>query len=559
MVGYKKYFFRVLFIVLILNFSFSYGQIEIDTLKGKTYKELLIIISKKETLNEKNNYSDYFIKRAKKEKDNKSISLGYYVKALLLDDEIMLKYCDSIIDLTLSNGDYTYLVGAYQLKGDFFYKKKDYKRALNNYIKVSFFARKYKNESQIFSSNYNIGILKRKIGDKEEALKLYQENYFYAKRHIDKISTNDYLTSITAISNIFNDMNLPDSSSYYNRIGIRESKRLNENDYFNHFSLNEGVSYYYKKEYLQAIDYLEKYIPYYERKKTMENLSLAYYYCGKAYLEIKKENKAISYFKKLDTVFQKTQKIYHISRNGYEHLISYYKKKEDLNNQLIYINQLIKVDSILHSDDIYINRKIFKEYDIPKLAAEKKVILKKMQEKNYLHRTSMFFGSIIILTLIFFVILQNRKRKLYKKRFEDVLIENKIIPKVYQSSKSKINIPEDIEKHILTELVLFEETKEFVSNQITLNSLAKKLKTNSSYLSKVVNYHKNDSFSAYLSSLRIEYIIDKLKTNTNIRKFTIKAIAEEAGFNNSESFSKSFYKIKGIKPSYFMKELNNLK
>jgi tetratricopeptide (TPR) repeat protein len=87
-------------------------------------------------------------------------------------------------------------------KNPYFYKKKDYKRALNNYIKVSFFARKYKNESQIFSSNYNIGILKRKIGDKEEALKLYQENYFYAKRNIDKISTNDYLTSITAISNI---------------------------------------------------------------------------------------------------------------------------------------------------------------------------------------------------------------------------------------------------------------------------------------------------------------------------------------------------------------------
>ena len=36
----------------------------------------------------------------------------------------------------------------------------------------------------------------------------------------------------------------------------------------------------------------------------------------------------------------------------------------------------------------------------------------------------------------------------------------------------------------------------------------------------------------------------------------VQAIAKESGFNNTESFSKAFYKKTGIKPSYFIRELN---
>ena len=41
MVGYKKYFFRALFIVLILNFSVSYGQSKMDTLQKNNFKDVV--------------------------------------------------------------------------------------------------------------------------------------------------------------------------------------------------------------------------------------------------------------------------------------------------------------------------------------------------------------------------------------------------------------------------------------------------------------------------------------------------------------------------------------
>ncbi len=78
------------------------------------------------------------------------------------------------------------------------------------------------------------------------------------------------------------------------------------------------------------------------------------------------------------------------------------------------------------------------------------------------------------------------------------------------------------------------------------------------YLSKIINHYKGKSLSNYLTNLRIEYCISELRQNATLRKYTIKAIAQEMGFRNSESFSKAFKKQTGLNPSYYIKELNKL-
>ena len=551
MVNYRYLFLVIMLLKTLLGFS----QHEIDTLQNKAYIELFQIINNKKTLKNKNIYANYVIKKAKREGTTKFLIAAYHIQAIINNTEIRVKYCDSILLLTRLNSDEVYPLVAFQLKGDYFYKKKKYKKALDNYLKVSLFAHKYNNKYEIFNSNYNIGIIKRKINEKEPALKLFKENYLYAIKNLDKIETDAYLTSITALANIYNDLNFPDSSSYFNRVGIKESIRLKRIDYRNHFSMNEGVSMYFKKEYLKAIDSLEKYIPYFEKATRTSNLCIAYYYCGKSHLKIGEKEKAIYYFKKLDTVFQNKQSVYFFTREGYEHLISYFKRKKDLNSQLLYINKLIKVDSVLHSEEIYMNRKIFKEYDIPKLKSEKETILKIKEETEVIFFIVVSFILILLFIITGFLIYQNNKRKLYKKRFEEILNASTYNN---EDTNKEINIPKEITDNVLEALHLFESKLLFISKKITLNSLAKELDTNTNYLSKIINEYKDMSFSNYLNTLRIEYIISQLKINENLRKFTIKAIAEEAGFNNSESFAKAFYKLKGIKPSYFLREIQKI-
>lgn len=121
--------------------------------------------------------------------------------------------------------------------------------------------------------------------------------------------------------------------------------------------------------------------------------------------------------------------------------------------------------------------------------------------------------------------------------------------------RSKNIIPDDRLQDIRLKLELFESNKDFLQKNITVNSLAKEFETNRDYLSKSVNELKEMNFSQYLNELRIGYIIEELNNNEKIRKYTIAAIADEIGYNNSESFSNAFRKMTGTLPSYYIKLL----
>ena len=110
---------------------------------------------------------------------------------------------------------------------------------------------------------------------------------------------------------------------------------------------------------------------------------------------------------------------------------------------------------------------------------------------------------------------------------------------------------------ILIKLDDFESSKGFITKKYTLNSLSKELKTNSTYLSKVINITKGMNFSNYLNNLKIEYVLDKLTNDEQFRQvYNIKGIAKKCGFSNTQSFSTAFYKKTGLHPSYFIKQLN---
>ena len=149
----------------------------------------------------------------------------------------------------------------------------------------------------------------------------------------------------------------------------------------------------------------------------------------------------------------------------------------------------------------------------------------------------------------------NERKYLRKQINSKISIETQDNLNEDNLNEDNLNIPKDIIDSVLVGLELFERRQEYLSKKITLSLLAKRLNTNANYLSKIINYYKNTSFPNYLNTLRINNIINQLKKDAVIRKFTVKAIAQEAGFNNSDSFSKVFFKIKGVKPSYYIKNL----
>ena len=71
--------------------------------------------------------------------------------------------------------------------------------------------------------------------------------------------------------------------------------------------------------------------------------------------------------------------------------------------------------------------------------------------------------------------------------------------------------------------------------------------------------NSHDKLDFYLPYIKTKYhttVVEELKSNNRIRKHTIAAIAEDIGYNNSESFTNAFKKITGTLPSYYIKALN---
>ncbi len=125
-----------------------------------------------------------------------------------------------------------------------------------------------------------------------------------------------------------------------------------------------------------------------------------------------------------------------------------------------------------------------------------------------------------------------------------------------QIIRQNTSIKKEILEEILKKVEFWESQHGFLDNSVNLQSLAKKLNTNSTYLSKTINVYKRQNFASYLREIRITYAINDLKQKPEIlkTKSTIQ-IAEMYGFNSLSVFTKSFKSKTGITPGVFFKNL----
>lgn len=139
------------------------------------------------------------------------------------------------------------------------------------------------------------------------------------------------------------------------------------------------------------------------------------------------------------------------------------------------------------------------------------------------------------------------------------IIESKVPEQIETGAENKVTktVPEDVTQFILKELETFENKQLFLKNGITLASLSKNIKTNTSYLSETINNHKGKNFTSYLNDLRVDYVLERLVKDKKFRSYKLPAIAEEIGYNNVQVFAAAFKKKTGTTPSIYIKEIEN--
>jgi AraC-like DNA-binding protein len=447
-------------------------------------------------------------------------------------------------------------------KGILFEKKFNCEEAIKNYLIVERMSLEFQNNEYYFESKYALGKLKSEnLGEVEDGLKLFKECllFFKGKDIRSNYFSDSYQRTLFALADSYKTLNQYDSASYYNKLGFIESENTKNERLHYLFILNEGANQTLKKNYKAAIDSVDLALPKLKKMNNIGNNVLAsYYYYGKAYQGLKNNKKAIENFNRVDSIYQKSKRITPEFTDGYHFLIDYYKKANNKEKQLYYINTLMGIDSSFQKNYKLITQKIHKEYDIPHLIKEKENIIKILNKDQKINYGIILFLGLLVFGSVFFSMYQ---KKQYQERFNNLVLDAekiKPIQNIIKNSPASLDISEEIVRDILEKLSHFEKEKQFLNPSISINNLAQEFNTNSKYLSNIINSTLEKSFIHYINDLRIDNIVSELKTNKNLRKYTISGIAEEAGFNNGESFSKAFFKRTGIKPSYFIKKLTEL-
>ncbi|VXC02009.1 conserved hypothetical protein [Flavobacterium sp. 9AF] len=464
------------------------------------------------------------------------------------------------------------LVLIYIYGGNIYKNQKSFSKALDYYFIAKGIAHDLQDEMQVSMINLNIGNIYNEIGNYEKAIKIYkivdsvvdlkkldisQEDYYSKKSFVNfnlGISYEGYFAKNR------NKLNLLDSAFHFYDKTIKLYS--NDNLYFKMNSLkNIGNIYFYKNE-LNIAE--ENYLNAYSISKQNKNIQIEYssaYNLGLVYFEQKKVNKALHYFQSVDS-------LYNIQNNlgVAEYIDANFKQakiynslgdyKRSLLHSAIYLNNSDKINQINNNNIIEVNKKL----NNIEIRSEIQKIIKDNNQKIFLSKVFIIAFIFIFALLIFLIFNKFYTKKKFKERIEKLIEEYEIGNAITDSKKNEksevaISLHVENENEILERFRQLIEKKEFLKTDFTQQFVAKKIKTNTTYLSSIVNKHYQKSFSTYLNELRINYVINEIMMNSRYREYTTQAIAESAGFKNADSFTTSFKKKTGITPFQFINEI----
>ena len=523
-----------------------------DTLISKSYQYYNHqILANQQDVGKSILYARSWIAKAKKERNFIQLSEGYKAMMHRVKRAQKLVYVDSMVVSAVKSSEDLQIGSAYLTKGLLYYEGFEHVKALDNYIIANKHISKTRDKYMVHKVKYAIAQTRYFLGYYQDAISLLRECASYFK---DENETA-YISSLHALALSYNRTGQFNLSSQTNSLGLlamQESENFKLKPYF---IQSEGVNQYFKKDYLLAIKLISSSIPELRLRKDASNQAVGNFYIGKSYWDMKMREKAVHYFKMVDQVFTAQNYIRPDLRENYELLINYYKAKHDTDLQLFYIDQLFRLDSILKDQNTYLVSQITKEYDTKKLVQEKKDI----EHEKILQGLLATLIISLLLGLVIFLIYRHLRNKKRYRHFEQIMNNpinyNHASTTTVVATDSKTKLKPEVELAILNNLENFENTHQYLDKGMNLNKVALRLKTNTKYVTTILLDHRDKGIIEYISDLKIDYIVERLKTEKKYRNYTNEALGDISGFGSTQIFTKTFKSRTGMSPTWFIQEL----
>lgn len=432
---------------------------------------------------------------------------------------------------------------------------------------------------QIVKFKSNIAYINDAIGNYQLAIKnLRQLNTFidnnesyYNKEQFNNIKSSTNLTLAASYEGWYMKNQSPakllDSAEYFYKKTVSYSQSLPINNIKAKISL--GNVYYMKNDYKNAEKTYYNIVFFAKQNNLKREYKIANYNLGNLYFETKKYDKALVFFKKVDSISQiDNSKDESFLKTNY-YLAKIYSIKDEpqlaFKYSKIYLDNYEQSEAKLNNETLEVNYKL----GTGDLSDEMVTIQKKYESEVLLNKALKVFYVLLVVAIVFFLIKNIRDKNKANKKMNALIEEfkanlekkeNQIVAEIeipefedvlLKKENVNLSIDEAKENKIVEKLLALESKHEYLNADFTLSYVAKKIKTNTTYLSYVVNKRFGKSFGEYSNELKINYVINEMITNHMYRKYSTQAIAESVGFKNAVSFAKSFRKRTGVSPAQF--------
>ncbi len=522
-----------------------------DSLAGKSYQYLIERLNSKQAEKVSLVYSQSYLEKAKKEKNWPEVANAYKSFIHNARKELRLRYADSMVHAASKSRNDSVIGSAHLTRGIVYYNLKQHARALDNYLLADRHISRIGDLYLEHKVKFNIAQIKYYLGFYNEAYSLFKACSKYYKEEEEELP---YLSSLHSLGLCLNRLGNFEKCSAVNKLGLEEAARLRQPEVIAHFLHSEGVNQYFTKAYSESINKLLRSFPEIRESGDFANEAVANFYLGKDYWALGRRDEAVAYFLKVDKIYLTHQYIRPDLRENYELLISYYAARQDLEKQLFYINRLLEADKLLNENYKYLSDRIHKEYDTRELLNEKLEIEKSLASTKLAYILSISILLPVIAALVYWNI---RTKKRNRKKYEELRDRKKEEPnpKQRKAEDGTLDINPEVVASVLKQLDKFEKNEKFLKPDLTQAKLANMFGSNTKYVSMIIWHYRNKKSTDYVNDLRIDYIIERLKTDSRLRNYTNKALAEEAGFSTTQHFTRAFAAKEDISPSYFIDQL----
>lgn len=444
------------------------------------------------------------------------------------------------------------------------------------------------------------------LGEYQEALALANELYQVSINSGDLINACYDLMQLAYISSL---VEVDTSYFEYYRMAIELGNKTESENIKGLNFIETGEAYFTINENEKALVLFKKAKPYYNhltpREKvrflngfcsiylTSDSIKLARSFVNKAISEVKKVESELwlaasnfnlakchirtMQFDSAKICLLKTLEVYKAIDNEkdlaevYQHLSDVYFKQNQYNNALLYLDSAHLIDNKRiknYNANVLAKLRTDADYYLQKEKISELVISNKNSraKAKRLRETIVAITFLLLISITFFLV--SRKQLLKQKEFHVNLVKKNIeldqLNKQYYECENK-PVQKLKSKEIKNEDYLYKRVNKllhtdeiFTNSDLTLKSLAEVLKTNTTYLSSIINSKYNCNLKTLINKLRVSKAKEILVSEKH-KHFSMEGIAIEVGFRSRSAFYLSFKAHTGLNPTQYREALKQTK